>query len=158
MSSSALGIERNDTRTPNGSIGSRPIRSWATSSTDPAEWQLSDSLALLSTGTIDFDLGGFSRGSVGVEINHTPQFSTFVEYRYVQAGESKILSLGANYEISDTYVIAVLPQYDFSAEKFQSVRADITRAFPDFDLSIFIDYDQIRGETRFGASLGEVNF
>ena len=123
-----------------------------------AEWQLSDSLALLSTGTVDFDLGGFSRGSLGVEINHTPQFSTFVEYRYVEAGESKILSLGANYQISDTYVIAVLPQYDFSADKFQSVRADITRAFPDFDLSIFVDYDQIRGETRFGASLGEVNF
>jgi len=122
------------------------------------EWQFSDALALLGTGTVDFDLGGFSRASIGMEINHTPRFSTFVEYRFVEAGESKILSLGANYEISDTYQIAVLPQYDFNEDKFQSVRADITRAFPDFDLSIFVDYDSIRGETRFGASLGEVKF
>ncbi|MCH2134602.1 MAG: hypothetical protein MK116_12735 [Phycisphaerales bacterium] len=122
------------------------------------EWQLSDSLAFLSQGTVDFDLGGFSRASVGMEINHTPRFSTFIEYRFVEAGESKILSLGANYELSDTYMIAVLPQYDFFEDKFQSIRADITRAFPDFDLSIFVDYDSIRGETRFGASLGEVNF
>ncbi|MEE2906442.1 MAG: hypothetical protein VX527_01275 [Planctomycetota bacterium] len=122
------------------------------------EWQVSDALAFLGTGTVDFDLGGFSRASIGMEINHTPRFSTFVEYRFVEAGESKILSLGANYEISDTYVIAVLPQYDFNEDKFQSIRADVTRAFPDFDLSIFVDYDSIRGETRFGASLGEVNF
>ena len=123
-----------------------------------AEWQISDSMALLNYGTYDFDLNGFSRASVGVEINHSPAFTTFLEYRYINAGESKILSLGATYEISDTYVIALLPQYDFFEDKFQSVRADITRAFPDFDLSIYVDYDSIRGETRFGASLGEVNF
>ena len=123
-----------------------------------AEWQVSDSMALLNYGTYDFDLNGFSRASVGVEINHTPAFTTFLEYRYINAGESKILSLGATYEVSDTYVIAFLPQYDFFEDKFQSVRADVTRAFPDFDLSIYVDYDSIRGETRFGASLGEVNF
>ena len=120
------------------------------------EWQVSDSLAFMNHGTYDFDLSGFSRASVGMEINHTPSFTTFVEYRFVEAGESKILSLGATYEISDTYVIAVLPQYDFFEDKFQSIRADVTRAFPDFDLSLYVDYDSIRGETFFGASLGFV--
>ena len=38
------------------------------------------------------------------------------------------------------------------------VQASVVRAFPDFDFIFYVSYDQVRGETRVGAQLGQVNY
>ena len=98
------------------------------------------------------------RAASGIELTHSPRFSTFVEYRFINVTDTKLLAFGGNYEISDKYDIAVIPQWDFVREDFRSVQASVVRAFPDFDFIFYVSYDQVRGETRVGAQLGQVNY
>ncbi|MCH2148837.1 MAG: hypothetical protein MK095_05325 [Phycisphaerales bacterium] len=121
-------------------------------------WQFSDSLAFLGEGIFDLDESRFARASTGIELNHSPRFSTFAEYRFIDVTETKLLSFGGNYEISDKYNISAVPQWDFKRDDFRSIRANVTRSFPDFDVMIYVGYDQVRGETVAGAQLGQVNY
>lgn len=121
-------------------------------------WQFSDSLAFLGEGIWDLDTDKFARAASGFELNHSPRFSTFVQYRFVDVTDTKLLAFGGNYEVSDKYEIAVVPQWDFEREDFRSVRGNLTRSFPDFDFIMYVSYDQVRGETRVGAQLGQVNY
>ena len=63
-----------------------------------------------------------------------------------------------NYEVSDKYSIGVVPQWDFEREDFRTVQGTVIRSFPDFDFMVYVSYDQVRGETRVGAQLGQVNY
>ncbi|MAB83456.1 MAG: hypothetical protein CMJ24_11075 [Phycisphaerae bacterium] len=121
-------------------------------------WQFSDSLAFVGQGIWDLDRDTFMRAATGIELTHNPRFSTFAEYRFVNVTDTKLLAFGGNYEISDKYDIAVVPQWDFVREDFRSVQASVNRAFPDFDFIFYVNYDQVRGETRVGAQLGQVNY
>jgi hypothetical protein len=121
-------------------------------------WQFSDSLAFLGEGIFDLDESRFARASTGIELNHSPRFSTFAEYRFIDVTETKLLSFGGNYEISDKYNVSLVPQWDFEADDFRSISANITRSFPDFDIQVYFGYDKVRGETRVGAQLGQVNY
>lgn len=120
--------------------------------------QFSDSLAFVGQGIWDLDRDTFMRAASGIELTHSPRFSTFVEYRFINVTDTKLLAFGGNYEISDKYDIAVIPQWDFVREDFRSVQASVVRAFPDFDFIFYVSYDQVRGETRVGAQLGQVNY
>ena len=121
-------------------------------------WQFSDSLAFIGEGIYDLDDAKFARGSTGIEINHSPRFSTFAEYRFIDVTDTKLLSFGGNYEVSDKYSIGVVPQWDFEREDFRTVQGTVIRSFPDFDFMVYVSYDQVRGETRVGAQLGQVNY
>ncbi len=121
-------------------------------------WQLSDSLALVGEGIWDLDEDDFMRAATGIELNHSPQFSSFVEYRYFNVTETKLLAFGGNYEISDKYRVSLVPQWDFVRDDFRSVNGSVVRSFPDFDLIFYVGYNQIRDETQVGAQLGQINY
>lgn len=107
-----------------------------------------------------------------MNIDHSPRFSTGVGFRYfgvpgayeaafpgrVTAAKGELLTFPARYEISKTYAVAVRPQYNFSEEDFQAVSATLTRRLADFDLALYIRYDQIRGETTGGIRLANTKF
>ncbi len=121
-------------------------------------WQFSDSLAFIGEGIWDLDADQFMRASTGLELNHSPQFNTFLEYRYVNDTETKLLAFGGTYEISDKYRISAVPQWDFERDDFRSVSGSVTRSFPDFDLIFYAGYNQITEETQVGAQLGQINY
>ena len=121
-------------------------------------WQLSDSLALVGEGIWDLDEDDFMRAATGIELNHSPQFSSFVEYRYFNVTDTKLLAFGGNYEISDKYRVSLVPQWDFVRDDFRSVNGSVVRSFPDFDLIFYVGYNQIRDETQVGAQLGQINY
>ncbi|MEE3002421.1 MAG: hypothetical protein VX908_07005 [Planctomycetota bacterium] len=121
-------------------------------------WQFSDSLSFVGEGIYDFDESRFDRASTGFRLDHSPQFFTYAEYRFIHITDSKLLSFGGIYEVSDKYTIGFTPQWDFVEDDFRSIRASVVRSFPDFDFMFYIGYDQVRGETRVGAQLGQVNY
>ena len=121
-------------------------------------WMVSDSLSVYGMGTLDFDDSDVNRGSIGIEMSHSPRLRTYVEYRYIALGESELLELGWSYEMSKKYDIRIVPQWDFREGSLRSVRFNTTRSFPDFDVEVFIGYDDIRGETLIGASIDPVTF
>ncbi len=121
-------------------------------------WQPSDHLAFVGEATYDIDESAIARGSIGVELRHSPMLLTFVEYRYIDASDNELLGVGWDYEISKKYKVRLRPQWDFREDKFRAITFAITRSFPDFDFTIKIRHDDIRDDTSFGASMDVVKF
>ncbi len=115
---------------------------------EPREvWDLSGNVPVLRT------MNGLLRGSVGVEMEHNPDSSSFIEYRYLGASDDELLQAGLLYRIGRLYRVGVSPQYDLRRDEFRSVTASIRRTLPDFDLSGTIGYDLVRDQTIFGVRL-----
>jgi hypothetical protein len=110
-------------------------------------WDLSGSDPELRT------MSGLLRGSVGVELEHNPDSSSFIEYRSLSASDDDLLQAGLLYRIGRLYQVAVSPQYDLRRDEFRSVTASIRRTLPDFDFSGTIGYDLVRDQTIFGVRL-----
>lgn len=136
-------------------------------------WQLGEGVAAIGEGVWDFDNNHMARGSGGVQLTHSPRFTTSAEYRYIEVPDSfinanteslinaargELLSFNAQYEVGKKYDIRVQPVWNFSENDWQSFRADIRRSYPDFDLDFYIRYDQIRDETSAGVRLGQTRF
>ncbi|HWB18823.1 MAG TPA: LPS assembly protein LptD, partial [Phycisphaerales bacterium] len=121
-------------------------------------WQISDSLALSGDGTYDLDEHQLDRGAIGIELRHTPNFSTYIEYRTIKIDDTELLSIGWNYQITAKYFLSLSPDYDFHKEDFRSVTARLTRRFPDVDFTVRMRYDQIQNDTSIGASMEFVSF
>ncbi len=136
-------------------------------------WQVGEGLVAMSEGVWDFDAEQFARGMIGVQLTHTPRFMTAVEFRHIEvpdafvaangiiaadAARGQLLTMAAQYEVGDLYNVRIRPTWNFAENDWQYLRADVTRAFPDFDLDIYVRYDRINGETTAGVSIGQRHF
>jgi hypothetical protein len=118
----------------------------------------SDTLSVVGEMTYSIEDSVFARGSIGIEMKHTPQLSTFVEYRFINASNNKLLGIGWAYELSRKYLITLQPQWDFVNNQFRSLSVAVVRRFPDFDLSFRIRRDAVQEQTSFSASMELVEF
>jgi lipopolysaccharide assembly outer membrane protein LptD (OstA) len=123
-----------------------------------AIWLLSDHFSVSGQATYDLDEDLLARAAVGAELRHTPVLATFVEYRYLEADDNRLLEMGWNYKLTPKYRVSLRPQWDFEEDDFRAVRLVVTRAFPDFTLAIEVRRDEIEDETTVGASLDLVEF
>jgi hypothetical protein len=121
-------------------------------------WILSDAFSVVGEATVDLDESAVARGSIGCELRHSPDLSTYVEYRYIDASDNQLLGVGWRYRLTKKYMLALRPQWDFREDEFRSVDVRVTRSFPEFDLTVQVKRDEIRDETSFGASIGFVEF
>ena len=121
-------------------------------------WQLSDAVAVIGSTIYDLDNSVVARGSIGAQVAHTPRFSTYAEYRYMDASNLQLLGVGWDYKITPTYRVAITPQWDFDFNEFRAIALGITRQFPDFNVRVDLVRDEIAGDTRFSASLDVIEF
>jgi hypothetical protein len=121
-------------------------------------WLLSDSFSLVGEQTIDIDESAIARGSIGAELQHAPDLSTYVEFRYLDASDNELLGVRWTYRLSPVYQVSFRPQWDFRQDEFRSVTLRVTRSFPDFDLEVQVKHDEIKDDTSIGASLDLVEF
>jgi hypothetical protein len=145
--------------------GFRPeLSQWGSHGYGLLTWQLSDSVTMGGTMNYLFDdrdfvtdeegtLANLARGSLGVEMRHSPIVSTYLEYRYLAPTNSELLQAGVLYRAGSRYLIALSPQYDLEADDFRAISGSVTRNFPDFDLNVNAGYDQIEDNTFVGVSL-----
>ena len=123
-----------------------------------ASWLVSDSLTLGGTVIYDLDLDVFARSSIGLEIQHSPDLTTYIEYRTLDANNTELLEAGIDYKLTRQYRFVVVPQWDFNLDEFRAMTLRIVRTFPDFDLLLTMSYDSIRDETSYGASIRLAEF
>lgn len=121
-------------------------------------WLLSDTLTLAGETTYALEPDVFARSSVGMELRHSPVFTTYVEYRFIDASDNELLGANWTYQLTPKYALSLRPQWDFNEDDFRSLTARLTRRFPDFDFTLAVRYDKIRDETSLGASLGAAEF
>lgn len=123
-----------------------------------AKWLISDSLTLGGTVIYDIDEEQFARSSIGIEMRHSPDLTTYIEYRALEVSDTELLEAGINYQLTKQYRFIVIPQWDFRAEEFRALTARVIRSFPDFDLIVTVSFDSIRDETSYGASIRLAEF
>ncbi len=122
------------------------------------KWLLSDHFSVVGETRYDLDNSDFVMGSIGTSLAHTPLLTTFVEYRYLQPSDNRLLEIGWQYDLSRKYRVNLRPQWDFEANDFRAVSIVLVRRFPEFDLSFSLRRDEIANQTSFGASLDLVEF
>jgi len=121
-------------------------------------WQLTDTLALTGAGIWDLEDDDLARGSTGVELQHSPDFTTFVEYRTIEAEDSELIEIGWDYRLSRKYRVICAPQIDLREGGFRAATFSIIRTFPDFFAVVSLGYDDIKEETTFSATLTPVSY
>lgn len=121
-------------------------------------WQISDTLTLAGTGAVlledragvtdpDAVLRNLAKGSVGIEMRHTPDVSSYVEYRLIAPTDSQLIQFGVVYQLGKKHVLAFSPQYDLNAGELRKIQGSIVRTFPDFNLALTAGYDLIEDQT-----------
>lgn len=118
-----------------------------------ATWQVSEAVALGTATVYDFDLQQQARTSAGTLIQHTPEFSTFADIRYINSQNQTFVNLGAQYELTPKYSLSGFATYDTERGDIQFISTELRRAFPNMVLGIAATYNDVTGETSFGFVL-----
>lgn len=114
-------------------------------------WQLTDAVALSASTIYDFDDSQPARTTAGGLVQHSPEFASFAEIRYINALDVTYLDFGVSYALTRRYNIAVGATYDTDEEDFQRVNTTIRRRGPEATLGISFSYDNIADETGVGV-------
>ncbi len=121
-------------------------------------WQISDGVALLGNGTWLTDNGRMVLGSVGAELDHGRDVRTFVEYREIANNDDQYLSVGVKYKLSKRYSFHATPTWNMKEDDLQSLRLNLTRHYPDFDLVGQVTHNSIKDETQYGIAFRLLKF
>jgi hypothetical protein len=122
-----------------------------------AAWQVSDSVALSFNSIYDFEINQPARTSAGGVIQHTQDFSSYAEVRYINARNVTLVDLGGNLRVTKKYTISGGVTYDTDLNEIQGVSAIIRRRFPELVLGLKIDFNNISGETNLGIVVEPVD-
>ncbi len=114
--------------------------------------QLTDALAIAGETIYDLDINQQARSSAGVLIQHTPDFLTTAELRYLNSQNVTYGRLGLLYKLTSKYRVSLTTTYNFQREDFQNFNTRFYRRFTIGELGVGILYDNIRGETSFGIT------
>ena len=118
-----------------------------------ATWQVTDTLAVAGRSIVDLDLGRQQLAGGGLILRHSPQFTSYLDAHYVDSQDQTILGAGAQYELTDKYLMGASGSFDASREGFQGGSVELRRRFESFTFGGSINYDQIAGNTSFGFSI-----
>jgi len=116
-----------------------------------AAWQVTDVVGLTFDSIYDIDLHQPSRTSAGGIIQHSPDFSSYAEARYVNALDATYVNFGCDYKLTRRYNFGFSTTYDTDLDEFQSYNFRLRRKVPEAQVGLAIGYDNIRGETSIGV-------
>ena len=118
--------------------------------------QLTEVVALAGETIYDLNINQQARSSIGVLIEHTPDFVTTAELRYLNSQNVTYGRLGLQYGLTEKYRLAAAATYDFQREDFQSMSVGFLRKFTIGELGLLVNYNNIRGETGIGFTFTPV--
>jgi hypothetical protein len=116
-------------------------------------YRLTDVVNIAGSTVYDFDAHRQDLSTIGVILDHAPNFSTVVDLRYLGPQKSTILGVFGNYRISDKYSLSFSPTYDVTASEFQAFSLGFRRRFSALELGVGVQYNNISGETGLSLSL-----
>ncbi|RMH11168.1 MAG: hypothetical protein D6695_09730 [Planctomycetota bacterium] len=112
--------------------------------------RLTEVVALAGETIYDLRLDQPARSSIGALIEHTPDFRTTAEIRYLNSQNVTYGRLGAQYRLTDKYRFFANTTYNFDREDFQTFSFNFLRRFTIGELGLQVIYNNIRGETSLG--------
>lgn len=132
-------------------IGYRPegssLGDFATAATT---WQVSEVVALAGHTVFDLDSHQQDRTSIGGMIQHTPDFATFGDLRYINSQDQTFADVGLQYVLTPKYAMSGYASYDTDRGRFQVIGGEIRRAFPNVWLGVSASYNDINENLSLG--------
>ncbi|KAA0215629.1 MAG: LPS-assembly protein LptD [Leptolyngbya sp. PLA3] len=118
--------------------------------------QLTEAVALAGETIYDLEIEQQARSSIGVLFEHTPDFFTTLELRYVNSQDVTYGRYGFRYTLTEKYRIAGNATYDFDNADFQTLSINFLRRFTIGELGVVVVYNNVRGETGLGFTFTPV--
>lgn len=108
---------------------------------------LTEAVTLVAEGVYDLEdeddeEAGFSKGSAGIAFDHGDSFTTYAEYRYLRDFDDTLLALGARYELTTKYAMAVEGTWNLHESRFQNSGMVFTRRFEQWTVDVGIGFDE----------------
>jgi hypothetical protein len=86
-------------------------------------------------------------------MDHNPDFSTYVELRYINARNITIVGAGAEYQLTRKYWLGGYMAYDTDRGELQSISGTLRRRFASMMLGVRVSYDKIADNFSFGVEM-----
>ncbi len=116
-----------------------------------AAWQVSDAMALSFNTIYDFETHQPARTGTGIVVQHSEDFSTSAEARYINARDITLVDLSAVYRLTRKYQVSASVTFDTDLGEIQSVSGTVRRRFPQTTLGLSVRYNNISGDTSIGV-------
>ena len=142
------------------------LSQWGNHAYARSTWALSSTLTAYGSTTLLFEdrntsqntgQDNFARGSVGLNLRHSPDVSFFCEYRMINNfydsaiyPNDELLQPGVTYQIGKLYSLSASPQIDLGQGDLRALAASLIRTFPDFNLGANVGYSVITDQYSFG--------
>lgn len=118
--------------------------------TAEGEWLVTDSFSLVGSEIYSFDSNQPARTSGGFTIQHWPGFGSYMEYRGINALDSKFLDFGTQYELTTKYSLGADAVLDLTNGGLQTISFEIRRRFPSAIFGVGVSFNDTTDETSFG--------
>lgn len=116
-------------------------------------WMVSDNLAIASDLTYDLERGYLAQWRIGGTLQHTPAFSTFVDFAELNALNSRLLSYGFAYELTRKYTLSLAHTIDLEGNQGRSIAVTLVRKLPRWRLVFLLDHNELDDDTTVGVVL-----
>lgn len=118
-----------------------------------AMWLVTDSLAVVGEALQNLEDHFLAQWRAGIQLRHSPDLSTFVDYTEIEDLDERLLSYGFIYQLSRKYAIGFRHTYDLAEGRSRGIDARLTRRLPRWTMEIFTSYDDIDDEATLGVVL-----
>ncbi len=119
--------------------------------TGEATWQATDAVGLVYSVIYDFDKNQTARTTAGGVIQHSPEFSTYAQVRYLNPLNATYVDAGLNYQLTRVYSVGTSMTYDTNLNEIQTVSATLRRRFQDASVGVRVNFNSITEETSVGV-------
>ena len=109
-------------------------------------WAVTEATAITGDLTHNFDQGNVVQWRTAIENKHTDRLSSFMAYREIDVLDARLLSYGAELQLTSKYRAGVFQVIDFGEGNSRTVNFTLDRQLPRASLGIVIGYDDIDGE------------
>ncbi|MEM6259698.1 MAG: LPS assembly protein LptD [Planctomycetota bacterium] len=116
-------------------------------------WAVTEATAITGDLTHNFDEGSVVQWRLAVENQHTDRLSSFIAYREIDVLDARLLSYGADLQLTKKYRAGVFQVLDFGEGNSRTINFTIDRRLPRASLGLVIGYDDIDGEASVSVVL-----
>ncbi len=116
-------------------------------------WLVTDTLAFTGDLTQNLEDGETAAWRAGINLQHTPRLTSFVEYSELDVLDSRLLTYGFAYQLTTKYRVGFEQQLDFGERDTRRIRGFVERALPRWTLRLDASFDEVDDETTFGVVL-----
>jgi hypothetical protein len=116
-----------------------------------AAWQVTEIFGIGGETIYDFDASQVARTSLGMTLQHLPDFWISTELRYLGPQDQTYAIGSVRYELTRKYTVSAAASYDTERRDFATFTTEFQRRFPNVIVGIAITHNNISDDTSFGV-------